>query len=1124
MTRKLRSGKVWIRPRLLRPGWTRPITRVALPLLVGIASILGTDSPPAVQGAYRGAPPAQGAGSVLESLGVPMPGLGIPSTNMWAEGNLLYGEAVDPATGDAPFFAYDLTTRQVIHVDTAHQDINDKQRNIMVDSQGNAYFSVNHNGIARYDRESNSVSVLSHTLPNFLRASAGETADGWIYGASGQSGPKDLFRYNPRQDRLEVLGPSWGYTATMVMDPTERYVYYVPDAHGGASRSGTPVLQYDTVNNEHKVIAFLHPFLEQQTGRVFDGTFGMAIDAKGERLFISMRTFAGENSNETRIPGLVVVNLPQQEMRQVKLPGVSFEDVTDSSGLKTLLADSYIHTSSWGDANNDGWLDLFVGTFGGSSYPESGITAAREDPGRLLVHRNGAFQDSGQATMAIPGRSAGSVFADFDNDGDLDLYVANNTKSAGDGSSHILRNDGGVFTDVTRGSGIDAQDRDGRQVGVLDFNNDGLLDILALGGFHVPGPTVLLQNTGSLKFRDATEAAGIGRDTHGLGLAVADLTGNGWPDILVTGGPSRDDQRNYLLVANGDGTYRTLEDRVFDWNSFTRDDEDWVGGAAIADLNRDGRLDILIGQHFGSAQRDGGSLRVYMNRGLRGQDPVFEDITSASGLPEIFAKAPHVEIQDFDNDGWPDLYASVRIDSPTGVEPLIFTHNGNSGDPTFSSPAIVNPYYYPGGPVADFNNDGKLDVLLPRVDTRLFKNTGAHGNWLQVKIDSGTGINRTGVGARIKVYREGTSALLGFREVSASAGFSSSQGSTVHFGLGNESRVDVVVELPFGGPTYRESSVPANQTILMPDPDIDLKVQTQAHPGLEVTATSATSPQLLNGPGGLPAHTVGAVAPVIDYALFPIPDYPGVPWSQWGQGLVASNGKFYTAVGDHVKDASGNSYLYEYDPATRILRSVGDIATAVGSGAGSGGHFAKVHGQINEANDGYIYFTSYWGDMESAAADPGYDGSVLLRYPVNPRPIAAATIPSPPASGAASEEEEPNPVAQPVAPTAPPDDGTSPPQQAEPEEGDPSQDPPVSTVESDSTIAPESDSEPTPESSPSGSTVGGCAVGTGASLALDGSWLLLGALLPGLVLARWGRLNLRSRIIDQNLVRKLLGL
>ncbi|HEU0022198.1 MAG TPA: VCBS repeat-containing protein, partial [Dehalococcoidia bacterium] len=1065
--------------------------QLVVTVLASIALVLSADSPPAAEGGSWTAAQGQSTGSALESLGVPMPGLGIPSTNMWAEGNLLYGEAVDPATGDAPFFAYDLSTRQLVHVDTAHQDINDKQRNIMVDSAGNAYFSVNHNGIARYDRESNSVSVLSFTLPNFLRASVRETASGWIYGASGQGAPNDLFRYNPEQDRLEVLGPSWGYTTTMVLDPTERFVYYVPDAHGGASKSGTPVLQYDTVTNDHKVMAFLHPFLEQQTGRVFDGTFGMAIDAKGEKLFISMRTFIGKNTNETRNPGLVVVNLPPQETMQTGIPRISFEDVTASSGLRDLLSDSYVHTSSWGDANDDGWLDLFAGTFGGSSYPESGSPTTKEDPARLLVQNNGVFQDSAQSTMAISGRAAGSAFADFDNDGDLDLYVSNNTKAAGDGYSRILRNDDGVFSDVTPGSGIDPQDRDGRQVGILDFNNDGLLDVLALGGFHVPGPTVLLQNTGNFQFQDATEAAGISRDTHGLGLAIADLTGNGWPDILVTGGPTRNDQRNYLFLANGDGTYRSLEDPVFDWNPFTRNDEDWVGGAAIADLNRDGRLDILIGQHLDSARRSGGSLRVYLNRGLRGRDPVFEDITQATGLPDIFTKAPHVEIQDFDNNGWPDLYTSVRIDSPSGVAPLIFTHNGNSGDPRFSSPPMVNPYYYPGGPVADFNQDGKLDVLLPRVDTRLLQNTGAPGNWLQVNIDTNTGLNRRGIGARIKIYKDGTSELLGFREVSASSGFSSSQASTVHFGLGSEDLVDVVVEMPFGGPVYRENSVPANQTILMPD----IKVRTQAHLGLEVTASSATSPQLLKGPGGLPAHSVVSVAPVIDYAVFPLPDHPGVPWSQWGQGLVASNGKFYTAVGDHIKDASGNSYLYEYDPDTRILRSVGDIATAVGSGPGSGGHFGKVHGQINEANDGYIYFTSYWGDMDSAAEDPGYDGSVLLRYPVNVRPVTAGNGSSPPVAIAIPGAEATQAPAPPVGPSASPTAASNPPQLPDPVVSGPDQAPPVSDM--------------APAPAPAAPNAGSCAFGTGASPALDGGWLLLGSLLPGLMLARWGRFSLR---------------
>ena len=89
------------------------------------------------------------ASSQLESVGVPISRHGIPSTNIWREGNLLYGEAVDPATKTGPFYAYDISQQKVIHVDTAHASIHDKQRNIMVDKEGNAYFAVNKNGLAK---------------------------------------------------------------------------------------------------------------------------------------------------------------------------------------------------------------------------------------------------------------------------------------------------------------------------------------------------------------------------------------------------------------------------------------------------------------------------------------------------------------------------------------------------------------------------------------------------------------------------------------------------------------------------------------------------------------------------------------------------------------------------------------------------------------------------------------------------------------------------------------------------------------------------------------------------------------------------------------------------------------
>jgi len=542
---------------------------------------------------------------------------------------------------------------------------------------------------------------------------------------------------------------------------------------------------------------------------------------------------------------MFVVHIPASEAVYADIPRIRFEDVAPKVGLDGSPGDplynAYIHTASWGDVDNDGWVDLFAGTFVDSNAPV---------PNKLLLNKNGVFVDAGQSSVEIDGRGAGSVFADFDNDGDLDLYVSNNTQPGSSSPqpepSHIYRNDNGTFVDVTSGSGISAQSAGGRQVGVLDYNNDGLLDIFVVAdNLRSNGPTVLLKNNGSFRFTDATAQSGLPTDIHGLGLAIGDMTGNGWPDIFVAGwGSPKTNQRNWMFIANGDGTYRTLGENVFDWSSFVNGNEDWVSGAAFADLNRDGRLDLVVAHHFGSSaeQGKGAAIRVYMNRSTTGGDPVFEDITSQSGLPKIVSKSPHVEIQDFDNDGWPDIYASVRVGSGSTMQPLIFMNEGLSGgDPRFSSPDLSglhqNDDYYAGGPVADFNRDGKLDIFLPEwrsvlsseaVPSKLMQNTGAPGNWLQIKVDVPG--NRMGVGAKVKIYKEGTSQLLGFREISPAFGFSSSQPAIAHFGLGNETLVDVVVEMPFQGAVYT-ATLPANRLVVMPNGEIE----TPAHLGLEAT-------------------------------------------------------------------------------------------------------------------------------------------------------------------------------------------------------------------------------------------------------------------------------------------------
>lgn len=259
-----------------------------------------------------------------------------------------------------------------------------------------------------------------------------------------------------------------------------------------------------------------------------------------------------------------------------------------------------------------------------------------------------------------------------------------------------------------------------------------------------------------------------------------------------------------------------------------------MAGAALGDLNRDGRLDLLVGHHFGSAAETGPGvpIRVYMNRGLDGSgDPIFEDITDDIGLPPIDSKAPHVDIQDFDNDGWPDLYVSVTVDSAAGAVPLIFRHDGLLGDdPRFEIPSAANPHYYPAGPAADFDRDGRLDLFLGEfrsvyqgtpqdqgvVRSVLIRNTSPSGNWLDVHVDGPT----AGIGVKVSVYQSGRAddpaGLLGYRELVCGYGFSSGSPPLAHFGLGSETVVDVVVAFPRVSETVTLTGVPANQLLVVP--------------------------------------------------------------------------------------------------------------------------------------------------------------------------------------------------------------------------------------------------------------------------------------------------------------------
>src|SRR5262249_53427551 len=255
--------------------------------------------------------------------------------------------------------------------------------------------------------------------------------------------------------------------------------------------------------------------------------------------------------------------------------------------------------------------------------------------------------------------------------------------------------------------------------------------------------------------------------------------------------------------------------------------DDAPTGVCIADLNRDGLPDIVVGHHFKAPWRSPAPIRLYLNRGIKDGNPVFEDVTEAAGLKPLAMKAPHLEIQDFDNDGLPDIYVSIVKFAGDKPCPVIFKNLGvKDGIPRFRDDAWgVNDFptgedrapkggtgaffkkvlsekkiiYMAAGPTADFDRDGRLDIFLAnwwiQSPSPLLRNETPGGNWLQVQVEGSNGVNRMGIGSKVKIYPAGklgdASALLGCREIAIGYGWCSGQEAVAHFGLGKEEAVDL---------------------------------------------------------------------------------------------------------------------------------------------------------------------------------------------------------------------------------------------------------------------------------------------------------------------------------------------
>jgi hypothetical protein len=247
----------------------------------------------------------------------PVPRHGIPTSVLDPDRLIFYGGTAAGNNADPiMFFAYDLVGRRVLHtaIDGPYRYL------IFAKSTGRAYY-VNEDGgaLMRYDP---ALGCPPEPIEGRIgiRAATQEMPRGHVYAVSG-AGDAVLYRFDTQTEQVEELGPAavggQTYIASLDADPTGRYLYYVPGAHGGSHEDGAAVVQYDTKTREKKVIAFLHPFLREKYGYTPQGTYSSAVSDDGSKLYVTWNGNRGGPDERGRLQfdtcALTVIHIPASE-------------------------------------------------------------------------------------------------------------------------------------------------------------------------------------------------------------------------------------------------------------------------------------------------------------------------------------------------------------------------------------------------------------------------------------------------------------------------------------------------------------------------------------------------------------------------------------------------------------------------------------------------------------------------------------------------------------------------------------------------------------------------------------------------------------------------------------------
>lgn len=520
---------------------------------------------------------------------------------------------------------------------------------------------------------------------------------------------------------------------------------------------------------------------------------------------------------------------------------IRFQDMAREAGIDFVLQNCetdrkhLVETMLGGvaafDYDNDGRVDIYFTN--GAELPTLKKTDSKYW-NRLYRNEGGwRFTDVTEAAGVVgEGYSIGVAVADYDNDGDTDIFVA--------GVYHniLFQNQGdGTFRDVTKEAGINCKYWSVAG-GWFDYDRDGWLDLFVVNYvewtpqwdrfcgdptgnvrvychpkyFHGV-PNQLYRNRGDGTFEEVSEKAGIG-DHVGRGMSVSfeDYNDDGWLDAFV----ANDKLANFLFENQGDGTF---EEVALLAGVALRDHGEPISsmGGEFKDFDNDFLPDLWV------TALDWETFPLFRNLG----NGMFEDVTYRTGVAKATVRrsAWSLGMFDFNSDGWKDLFtanahANHRIDLWESTDyRQANTILANQGDGTFVDVAgeageqFQTPRAHRGTACGDFDNDGKLDMVVTAIQdvTELWRNVSpVENHWVVFKL-RGTRSNRDGIGARIRLPDQ-------YLMMTTAVGYACSSYTGVHFGLGKRDRLERVEILWPSGIRQVLENVPVDQVVEVVEP------------------------------------------------------------------------------------------------------------------------------------------------------------------------------------------------------------------------------------------------------------------------------------------------------------------